>query len=1040
MLRGTIQRPIAVSMLFLALVLLGIISYKRLPVDLLPSIVYPRLTVITTYEDIPAGDLEKLVTQPIEEVVTALSGVRRVVSRTREGVSMITVEYEWGTQMDFANLHLRESIDRVAFRDDFPEEAERPLILRWDPTSRPISILVLRGEGELDDLTDFSREVVKPALEQVNGISQAEVVGGADREILVRPDREKLAIYGVEIEDIRRALVSSNISFPGGKIRQGPLHLSLRIAGEFESLEEIGSTEISLPGRSTVRISDVAEVLDTVKDPEGMTLLSDDLVVSVLLYKEPEANTIQVSGLVDEALDVLSADYGGFAYEFVYRDAEYVSSSFAGLLQSILIGAGLAFIVLIFFLRDMRSPIVVGLSIPISIIITFALLYFGKVKLNLMSLGGISLATGMLVDNAIVVLENINRHLKERRGAAHSDASVDEGHRVRREVAANAERGTREVARPVLAATLTTVAVFFPVVYVPGIAGAFFRDQALAVTFALLISVTTALLLQPVLASRILKPPTSELRGFFRLSAQLFERAYEVYHRALEVTLRRRRPMVLFLILGLVIVFAVGARLDRSFMPERSSGDLRLEIELPAGTPLEETEATAARISRWLEDDPAVRATFSQVGRTERTLAAIQDYAAPNTAKIRIFIEPGRRAYDNGQRIRGSLTTRLKEYPDIHVSFRDEGVGLAEVLSTGEAEFTLGVLAEDPAAAVSFAEELKTSLESVDGLTDLSIDRVLGTPNLVVRLDREEILRSGLSPDAIAQELRNRIGGVEATTFNEVEQRIDISVRLPEKEREDLPTALASPIEVPGGRTVALRSFLDVSREVPVRELVRQNQRRMISITGNVTGRSLGGVWKDTWKKLSEIDVPMDVTFVQGGENVAMNKSFQDLLWAMILAVLLVYMILAAQFESFLDPVLIATVLPMGLAGSIVAIGVTGGSVNILSLIGVVALLGISVNDAIVKVDTMRRLRSEGMEPHAAVMEASRLRFRPIVMTSATTVLAMVPMAIGLGSGEQLQRPLAITIIGGLTLTTLLTLFYTPILYEIAHRIPRVRK
>ncbi|MBD3162644.1 MAG: hypothetical protein GF346_09765, partial [Candidatus Eisenbacteria bacterium] len=399
MLRTLIERPIAVSMLFLALVLIGVLSFDRLPVDLLPGIVYPRLTVVTTYEEIPAEDVERLVTRPLEEVVTALTGVRRVVSRSREGVSMITVEYEWGTQMDFANLHLREAIDRVAFREDFPEEAERPLILRWDPTSRPISILVLQGEGDLRERTEFAREVVKPALEQVDGVSQAEVVGGAEREILVQPDPAKLAIYSIDLEAIRQALAFSNVSFPGGKIRRGPLHLSLRIAGEYESLEQIRATEIERETGASIRVEDVARVLDTVKKPEGVTLLGGEPVVSILLYKEPEANTIQVSERVEEALAVVEEDYGGVGHRFVYRDAEYVRASFSGLVQSILLGAGLAFLVLIFFLRDLRSPIVVGLSIPISILITFGLLYFGKVKLNLMSLGGISLATGMLVDN-----------------------------------------------------------------------------------------------------------------------------------------------------------------------------------------------------------------------------------------------------------------------------------------------------------------------------------------------------------------------------------------------------------------------------------------------------------------------------------------------------------------------------------------------------------------------------------------------------------------------------------------------------------------
>jgi HAE1 family hydrophobic/amphiphilic exporter-1 len=1033
MIRLVIHRPIAISMFFMALVLIGALSYKRLPVDLLPSITYPRLTVTTTYQDIPAEDLERLVTQPLEEVVTALSGVRRVTSRTREGVSMITVEYEWGTQMDFANLHLREAVDRVAFRDDFPDGAERPVILRWDPTSRPISILALKGDEPLEQLTEFAEEVVKPALQQVDGISKADVVGGSIREIRVEPNARKMAIYGITVEQIQEALARSNISFPGGKIKQGPLQMSLRIDGEYNDLDDIAATDIIRTGQSPVRVSDVARVIDSTKELEGVTLLGDTAVVSVLVYKEPEANTIQVSREVNKALSVLGEDYGEFQYAYVYQDAEYVRASFQGLLQSLMVGAALAFVILFFFLKDIRSPIVVGLSIPVSIVTTFTLLYFGKVKLNLMSLGGLSLAAGMLVDNAIVVLENINRHLAE------SKASGDEVTEKRR-VASCAEIGTKEVARAVIAATLTTVAVFFPVVYVPGIAGAFFRDQALTVTFSLLVSVVVALLLQPMLSARVLKVNVKGPRGLFKVFDRGFEWFHGVYHAGLVRALDRPWRMMAALVVGLALAWAWGLNIQRGFMPERTSGDMRVELELPTGTPLEETAATVARLAGWIQSDPAVSHVFTQVGTTERTLAAMKDYTAPNTARIRVIMRPGRSAHRESRRVQSMITKRLDSMKEIRYAFREEGVGLAEILSTGEAPFSMGVIADDPIEAVDAADRVVAALEKSPSLSDLQVDRVIGTTNLVVHLDAEEILRAGLDPEVVARDLRNRIAGVEATTFNEVEKRIDIAVRFPENERRNLPGVLNSAVELPGGETVPLRNFLNVSEERPVRELSRDNQRRMVTISGDVVQGGVDDAWNEAMSIVDDLHLNPNVKIVEGGEGAEMAKSFRDLLWAMLLAVALVYMILAAQFESFIDPLLIAVVLPIGIAGAFVAVAVTGNTINVLSLIGIVALLGIAVNDAIIKVDTIRRLRDEGMESYAAILEASRLRLRPIIMTSATTVLAMVPMAIGLGSGEQLQRPLAVTIIGGLTLTTALTLLYTPVLYQMAHGIRRPEK
>jgi HAE1 family hydrophobic/amphiphilic exporter-1 len=1014
-----ITRPIAISMLFLALVLIGAISYPRIPVDLLPSITYPRLTVVTVYDDIPAEDLERLVTQPLEEMVTALSGVRRLVARTREGVSLITVEYEWGTEMNFANLHLREAIDRVAFRDDFPEEAERPVILRWDPTSRPISILVLTADDRPEVLSEFAREVVKPALEQVDGISQAEIVGGTEREIRVEPDPRKLALYGLDMESIRAALVQSNISFPGGSVRQGPLTLSLRIAGEFETLGEIEETEIPRPGQASIRIRDVATVHDSAKEATGYTLLEGRRVVSLLVYKEPEANTLNVSSEVDLALAALDADYPGFHHTFVYRDADYVRASFQGLVQSLLIGSLLAFFVLFIFLHDARSPLVVGVSIPVSITIAFALLYFGKVKLNLMSLGGLSLAAGMLVDNAIVVLENINRHLE----------------RGKISVPLAAERGTAEVARAVVAATLTTIAVFFPVVYVPGVAGAFFRDQALTVTFSLIVSIAAALLLQPMLAAHIIRPrpatPPTWARGF----RAVLDGAYSIYHGTLVFALRHRALAILVLIVGLGALGFLGTRLERSFMPQRSSGDMRIDLELPAGTPLEDTSDYTSSLAAFIGDLPSVSHVFTQVGRTEATLAAMQEFAGPHTANLRVILEQTRGGAAIGARVRDAVLDRVTRDPGVAVTFRDEGIGLGELLSDGGARFSLSVTGDTPENAVAAAETVADAIASVDGLTDIRVDRVLGTSTVVMRLDRERIVRAGLDPERVATELKNRIAGVEATTFNEIEQRVDVAVRFPQAMRRDLSATLEAPIAVEGDETVPLRSFVTITDERPVRELVRRNQRRMVTVQGDVSGRGLDAIWSDVDRALADLDLPEDVQFVTGGEREDVQKSFRDLGWAMILAVLLVYMILAAQFESFLDPLLIAAVIPIGIGGSIFALSVFHESLNILSLIGVLAFLGIAVNDAIIKVDTIRRLRDEGLSPHEAVMQTSRLRFRPILMTSSTTILAMVPMAIGLGSGEQLQRPLAVTIIGGLAFTTVLTLIYTPVLYTLAHRV-----
>lgn len=1019
MITAAVRRPVAILMLFAGLVLIGLQARQRLPVDLLPTINYPNLTVITNYADTPADDLTRLVTQPLEEVITGLAGVRRVVSKTREGVSTITVQYDWGTEMDFANLHLREAIDRVSYRDDFPAAADRPLILRWDPSSRPIAIMVLEGDEPLARMTEFAREVVKPALEQIQGVSQAEVIGGAEREILVEPDFAKLRLYGLEMSDLGTALRVANISFPGGRIRKGPLHLPLRILGEFENLDEIRQTEIPGAGPG-ITIGDVAEVRDTVKEPEGFTLTGSREVVSLHLYKEVGENTISTTREVDKVLGLLSNQYPGFRYSYIYRDADFVEASFNGLQSSLLWGSLLAFVVLYLFLMDWRSPIVVSLAVPISVLATFAFLYFAKVGLNLMSLGGLSLAVGMMGDNSIVVLDNINRRL----GLPHVGSSVGQ-------VCAEA---TSEVAMPVVASTLTTVAVFFPVVYVPGIAGEFFRDQALTVTISLLVSIPSALLLQPMMSAHLLRIPTALPPRFFRPFENAYQALARTYHLYLERVLDRKTPFLACMLAGLLAAAWVGLQLRVAFMPERTRGDFTLSLELPAGTPLELTESTAADLAGFTARQAEVAAVYTQVGVTEKTLASLKEYSAANTVRMRVILKPSRHGRRDLEALRGRLQPRLDAIDGATGIFAEEGVGLREIMASGESAFSLGVVAEKAEDARLVAEALLPRLRAIPGLADVEMDRVMGNPTVEITVDREKALRFGLEPETLARELRDRVQGSVATTYNEIEQRIDIAVRLPRDQRYDLAEVLASPVQLGGGKTVPLGSFILESRGVPVREVVRRDQRRQITLAGDVDGRAVADVWKDARSVIADLKVPDGVAFITAGEQEEINASFRALGWALLLSALLVYMILAAQFESFLDPFIISAVLPIGVACALVALAVTGQTLNIMSLIGLIALLGIDVNDAIVKVATIRRLREEGLAGRAAIMEASALRLRPILMTTVTTLVGLIPMAIGLGTGDQMQRPLAITIIGGLGLSTGLTLFMTPAIYEMIHR------
>jgi len=471
-----------------------------------------------------------------------------------------------------------------------------------------------------------------------------------------------------------------------------------------------------------------------------------------------------------------------------------------------------------------------------------------------------------------------------------------------------------------------------------------------------------------------------------------------------------------------------------SFLPDRNRGDFTLALELPAGTPLAQTQETASELSEFLATMPEVDTVYSQVGITEKTLASLKEYSAVNTANIRVTLRASRQGQQDMRTVKERVDSELASLNDAIYIFHDEGIGLSEILASGEAPFTLGIVAEHPEDALAVANDLLARLREISGLRDIEMDRVLGNPNVEIRLDREKALRYGLEPEMLANELRNRIQGTVATSFNEIEQRIDIAVRLPRDDRYNLTEVLASPVNLVDGKTIPLGTFIYQEVGQPVREIVRRDQRRQITISGDVHGGNLDDIWTEVNEMLAGLETPAGVTFVTGGEQEEINQSFRDLGWALLLSALLVYMILAAQFESFLDQLIISAVLPVGIMGALLTLFIAGQTINIISLIGLIALLGIAVNDAIVKVATIRRLRAEGMRGREAILEASTLRFRPILMTTLTTVLAMIPMAIGLGTGEQLQQPLAITIIGGLSIATTLTLFLTPTVYEILHR------
>ena len=1062
------KRPVAVIMFYLGILLLGAVSLSKLSVDLLPDLSYPKLTIRTTYTDAVPEEVERIVTKPIEQIVATVPGIRKIQSISREGISLVTIEFNWGRNMDFASLHVREKLDRLG--KILPREAGKPTIIRLDPNSQPIMALSVSGK-DLVSLKELSRDVFKRRMEQIQGVALAEVVGGLEKEIHVIVDKEKLEMLALSINDISRAIGSANIDLPGGTLIKGRYRYSLRTLGAFQKPKDIEKVVIKYTNTPII-LKDVATVQEGFKERKNITHYNGAESIGIFLYKEAGSNTVRVSHRVRQVISQLKKEYPEVPIVIAFDQASFISRAITNVLQAILIGGILAFLILFFFLHELRNPVIIAISMPISIIATFILLYFTHVSLNLMSLGGLAMGVGMLVDSSIVVLENIFRHREE--GKPILEASV---------------AGTREVAMAVTASTFTTVAVFLPVLYVKGVAGQLFRDQALTVTFALTASLFVSLTLLPVLTSRffgshsqylpedksLLAPKESSFfqKPFFywiifpfkMISSWLLRAAKWTFHNLVKLCKNFRRILSYYLryltipifkwfdkvlsflmskyerfliralnhrLIAVGITFLlflatllVALHLPRELMPGVDQKEFSIKISMPPGTSLIGTEEIVTNIESKILNEKAIRDVFSSIGMIQQQTGTQLEQSRLNRAEIRVRIKKG----FSTNKIIKQLRRRLLLPPDAKVTFSSGETVLSQILGTAKSDIIIKIIGENTEEMKRVLKQVKNQCKTISALTDLKTDYEEGRPEYRIIIDRKTASQYGLSVTQIANFLRDNLSGSIASQFKEFDRKIDIRVRPQLEERNTLNKILNTIIPV-GKSGVPVREVVHVSLRRGPTEIHRENQARTISLYANVSGKSLGRTIQKIEKKLSLINTPPETRITVGGAREEMSASYKSLIAAGILAIALVYMIMAAQFESLLHPLVIIFSVPMAAIGTTWLLLFTGQSLNVISLIGIVVLIGIAVNDAIVKIDFINKERQSGKSVRDAIIEAGRKRFRPIVMTSVTTILGLLPLAIGLGAGAELQRPLAIAIIGGLITSTFLTLVMIPVIYS----------
>ena len=1055
------RRRVTVTMFVAAAVLFGWVSFDRLAVNLLPDITYPTLTVRTEYPGTAPGEVENLISKPIEEAVGVVNGVVRVSSASRPGNSDVMVEFGWGTNMDFASLDIREKLDLV----NLPRDSEKPLLLRFDPSLDPIMRIGMYGKESLVALRHFAEDDIKQELEGLEGVAAINVSGGLEEEINVEVNTGKLASLQIPITQVADRLSQENVNLAGGLLKDGAAEYIVRTLNQFRSVDEIQDIVIGWKNGAVITLKDVAWVKRGHKERNIITKINGQESVEVAVYKEADANTATAAKQVRDKLEDLKLKskelFPSVSMKVIFDQSRFIEQSISEVLNTAIYGGILAIFVLYLFLKNSRSTGIISLAIPISVVTTFFLMYLFDVSLNIMSLGGLALGIGMLVDNSIVVLESIQRY-------------KDRGHSILE----SANLGASEVGKAVTASTLTTICVFAPIVFVEGIAGQLFRDQALTVTFSLLASLVVALTVIPMLSSVQLRSkanPENEsplklgavlrsIQGLFLILGRginavlyplhlIFDRAFgyvrDHYPALLRWALCNRTVVIIcsacLLALSVYSIDLLGTEL----IPEMSQGVFLVNVKLPVGTPLDDTNERTEGMEKMIKElDGQIETVYTTVGSVGESGGSEE---RENIAQInvRLYREIDR---EGEEAIMNRLRHRFNQIPALEHKFsRPAYFSFKTPVEVEISGYNLKTLQE-------LSQELSFRMSNISGLTDIKSSAESGNPEIQITFNRRKLASLGLDIETVSQIIRNKIQGEVPTELSMKDRKIDIRVRAKEKYRRNIDdikrlTVNNSTAGVSVGQSnlsdagsfeekvvpIPLYAVADVKLERGPAEIRRVNQERTALVTANISGRDLGSVVEEIEEEIDRLYrkgiVPGDFSIFVGGQNKEMSESFESMQFAILLAVFLVYLIMASQFESLLHPLVIMFSIPFAIIGVVAALYITGGTVSVVVLIGVVMLAGIVVNNAIVLVDYTNHLyRDEGMSKMEAIIEAAKVRLRPILMTTSTTVLGLLPMALGLGEGAEIRAPMAITVIGGLITSTLLTLILIPTVYSIFER------
>lgn len=1010
--KQSISRPIATTMIFLIIITLGTLGFRFLPVDLLPPIEMPELSVQVSYPNVGPEDIELLITEPLENALAVVPDIERMTSRSDEGRGSVSLRFSQGVDIDVISNDVREALDRL--RNSLPEDADPPRINRFNPDDSPIVILGVRSDMDLMDLTTIMERDLSRRFEQIAGVGAVDVWGGIDREIRVDVRRDRLLASGLTMNDISSAIGREGSNSPGGNVRRGTSELYIRSMGEFNSVDEIRNVVIRSVEGVPVRVGDVADVSDDRADIGRYIEINEVPMIRMGIRKQTGANTVAVAEQVNQELERINLERNDLEILMVTDQSEFIQDSIDSVRNSALWGGILAVIVLMAFFRNGSITSIISVSIPIAIIATFALLYFGGLTLNQMSFGGLALGVGLIVDNAIVVIENIVRHRQQGKPLKKA-----------------AERGTKQVTGAVIASTLTTSVIFLPVVFMQTMTGTMFQEMALVVVFSLMCSLFVALTLVPMLSSRFLSVAAHE--PAHDKTATLNERVLynlETRYEKLVSWALGHKAAVIGITTALLLLSVFSIRLiSVELAPQTEADQLSIRMRMDEGTNI------AIIHSYLMEMDQIVR----NIVPWENVVYYTRD-AQNGDAEIELTLVDQEDRTMNADAMADYIRARVEDaIPGMRVFVRAQsGMWIMRRIfgSGGEDAIQVELRGYDLEAADRIAQQISDRVEVLPGIADVNLSRREGRPEQQISFDREKLATLGIGVSDVSRAIQSSVGGSRAGVFRDMGDEFDIVVRLRPEDRLNSQDIDNISIRAANGEVVPLSSLITTTFSRAPTEIRRVDGQRVTYINANLeNGVALGDAVERIRENLAQMPLPDGFSIVYGGEYEEQVKSQRDFAMAIVMALVLIYMVMAAQFERFLDPLIVMGSVPLAIVGVVPTLILTGTTLNMQSFMGMVMLIGIVVNNAILLVDYINIMRREdGMPIEQAVVKAGRLRLRPILMTTLTTVLGLVPLALGIGAGAEMQASLARVVVGGLMASTLITLVFIPVFYVTANQ------